>query len=184
MKMKSYKSFLIAFFLAFTHFTIGWSALENKSLNLDEAYSVYHAQQDKQQFIKIFEKEANPPLYFHLLHQWIKIFGTSERAIRSLSWLFQSFLIGIACFFFLIKQGFCQGVLVALALAFSSSLVHYGGIARPYSLATLFSMISILLLIENMNRSRLSITLLHALFLSLSSTSALCNYRIGFCTDF
>ncbi|MCJ7826492.1 hypothetical protein MUP56_02660, partial [Patescibacteria group bacterium] len=51
----------------------------------DEAFSVLLAQQP---LSVIFQKTSvEPPIYYMLLHFWIKFFGTSEIAARSLSFI-------------------------------------------------------------------------------------------------
>lgn len=54
-----------------------------QSLWRDEAFSILIAEQPLSSFIGKLNFE--PPLYYILLHFWIKIFGTSEIAARSLS---------------------------------------------------------------------------------------------------
>ncbi len=56
-----------------------------QSIWRDEAFSVLVAQKPLAAIIPKFTFE--PPLYYIFLHFWIKIFGTSEIAIRSLSLL-------------------------------------------------------------------------------------------------
>lgn len=58
----------------------------------DEAYSILAARQPLFHFLSSLTFE--PPLYYILLHFWIKVFGTSEIATRSLSLL--GFLIAVS----------------------------------------------------------------------------------------
>lgn len=57
--------------------------LGTESLWLDETASVWFASQPLANVLK--SEPTNPPLYYLLLHFWIKIFGTAEAAIRCLS---------------------------------------------------------------------------------------------------
>ncbi|GEM_PF-533930 len=56
-----------------------------QSLWRDEVFSIFLAQQPLSVFLPKLSFE--PPLYYILLHFWIKFFGTSEIAVRSLSLL-------------------------------------------------------------------------------------------------
>ena len=54
----------------------------------DEGWATTLAVKPIFQIIKIVAKDTSPPFYYLLLHTWMKIFGTSEVAIRSLSFIF------------------------------------------------------------------------------------------------
>ena len=54
----------------------------------DEAWAATLAVKSIWEIIKIVSHDTSPPLYYLFLHFWMKIFGTSEAAIRSLSFLF------------------------------------------------------------------------------------------------
>ncbi len=62
----------------------------------DEAFSILLAQQPLGSFITRIAFE--PPFYYILLHYWMKIFGTGEIAVRSLSLLGFSFACIVAVF--------------------------------------------------------------------------------------
>ena len=59
-----------------------------QSLWRDEAFSYLLAKKNIFQIIILTAKDFNPPLYYLILHYWIKIFGSSEIALRSLSFIF------------------------------------------------------------------------------------------------
>ncbi len=90
-------------------------------------------------------RDVHPPLYYLSLHYWIKLFGTSEFAARSLSAGFT--LVTVVVMYMLVKRLFSRSAasLAALFLALGPFLVRYGQEARMYamvaflmSLATLF----------------------------------------------
>ncbi len=54
----------------------------------DEAFSYLLAKKSVLNIFYITAKDFNPPLYYLVLHYWMRIFGTSEIAIRSLSLIF------------------------------------------------------------------------------------------------
>lgn len=107
-------------------------------ISLDEPYSIYQSQQTMGDFWKIFEHGNNPPLHFILLHVWIKLFGISAFAVRSLS-----VLISLVSIVFLYKLGrkfwskTFAGLLIGLFIF--SRVDHYVAMeARMYGLFTLF----------------------------------------------
>ena len=44
----------------------------------DEAFSYFMAKKNISEIIFLTAKDFNPPLYYSILHFWIKIFGGSE----------------------------------------------------------------------------------------------------------
>ena len=58
------------------------------SLWFDEAFSVHFASMDLHTMWEFLKFENNPPLYFGVLHFWMKLFGDSEIAVRALSMVF------------------------------------------------------------------------------------------------
>jgi len=109
----------------------------------DEAWAATLAVKPVWEIIKIVSHDTSPPLYYLFLHFWMKIFGTSEIAIRSLSFVF--FLI-TAIVVFLIgrhlwdkKTGFW-----ATLLAFANPFLFiYALEGRMYALLALTSTLSI-----------------------------------------
>ncbi|PCH69137.1 MAG: hypothetical protein COC01_02290 [Bacteroidetes bacterium] len=62
--------------------------IDDASLWVDEAFSIFYAQQPISNIIERATQGVNPPFYNILLHYWIKLWGISELATRSLSALF------------------------------------------------------------------------------------------------
>jgi len=54
----------------------------------DEAFAAVLAAKLPSEIIKIVSRDTSPPLYYLCLHLWMNLFGSSEVAIRSLSFLF------------------------------------------------------------------------------------------------
>jgi mannosyltransferase len=114
----------------------GWN-LGGESLWLDEAHSVIQAQRGVAQiWIHEATKDPNPPLYFTVLKFWMRAFGTSEAAVRSLSVVCgMAAIIGI--YLFGRTAGGVRLGLAAAALAATSPwLVIYSRDTRGYALAT------------------------------------------------
>ena len=59
--------------------------LDLQSLWNDEGTSVALAQRSLSTIAEQAAQDIHPPLYYFLLHGWIKLAGTSEAAVRSLS---------------------------------------------------------------------------------------------------
>jgi mannosyltransferase len=118
--------------------------LSEESLWLDEALSVTRAQQDLGELIETVRGvKGNPPLHYLLLHVWIKWWGSSEWAVRSLSVLF-----GMVGIYMLYRVGVLlfdktAGILGALFMALSSYHIFFAQEARGYTqmaMLALFSM--------------------------------------------
>jgi len=111
-----------------------------KSLWLDEAYSVWFAKQSLEYIWVVGPTfELHPPLYYSLLHIWL-LFGDSETALRLLS-----ALAGIATIPLIYglgrtiggaKQGHWIGLLASALFAISALHIMYAQEARPYALLT------------------------------------------------
>ncbi len=89
-------------------------------------------------------KDFNPPLYYYILHFWMKIFGSSEIALRSLSFVFYwatlyvVFLILQEVLKFNQRKSFAYLVLFAI----NPLLLYYGFEARMYTLLCFFATLS------------------------------------------
>ena len=59
----------------------------------DESFSLFISLQSLPDIVTLLCKGDNPPLWEILLHFWIRIFGVSEIAIRSLSLVFSALTI-------------------------------------------------------------------------------------------
>lgn len=109
----------------------------------DEAWAATLAIKPIFQIIQIVARDTSPPLYYLLLHYWMNIFGTSEIAIRSLSFLF--FLATVLGVYLIGKLLWDKktGILAAL-LAFSNPFLYlYAFEGRMYSLLVLTSTLSV-----------------------------------------
>lgn len=110
----------------------------NQSLWLDEAISVQVA--TKFSFLEIINqfapKDFNPPLYYLILHFWLKIFPATEFFIRLPSIIFGvlTALFIYKIYYFIFKEK--KEALFSLVLLLTSALhIYYSQEARAYSLA-------------------------------------------------
>jgi len=90
----------------------------------------------------------NPPLYFVILHYWIKIFGVSEFYLRLPSVIFS--VACVPCLYILGKKLFNPrvGLWGSFIAAFSALHVWYAQEARPYSLSVLLGLVSTYFLLK------------------------------------
>ena len=109
----------------------------NVSLWGDEAFAAVLAQFPPLKIIAKVAKDTSPPLYYLFLHFWMRLFGTSEVAIRALSF---SFFI-LTCFFIYLigKKLFNKetGILAAVLSLVNPFLFHYAFEGRMYALLVL-----------------------------------------------
>ena len=116
-----------------------------QSLWRDEAFSYFLAKKNIFEIIFLTAKDFNPPLYYLLLHFWIKIFGGSEIALRSMSLIFYW---GTIYFIFLflkeilkIKEKLFLFLFLILFVV-NPLLIYYAFEARMYTLLAFFSVFS------------------------------------------
>lgn len=110
----------------------------------DEAFSYFMAKKNIVEIIFLTAKDFNPPLYYFILHFWMKIFGESEIAIRSLSIVFFWATIYVVFLFitevFKIKQQKAFSYLILFIV--NPLLLYYAFEARMYSMLAFFSTLS------------------------------------------
>ena len=100
----------------------------------DEAFSAILSMKSIPEIIKIISRDTSPPLYNITEHIWFQIFGTSEVAIRSLSFLYY-----LTAVFFVYKIGAHlwnrkTGVLAALLTSLNPFFFIYAFEGRMYSI--------------------------------------------------
>ncbi len=62
--------------------------LSYKSISIDEAIGSFYAVEDLERVVILTINDVHPPLFYVVHHFWIKIFGTSEMALRSIAIFF------------------------------------------------------------------------------------------------
>lgn len=120
---------------------------------LDEPFSIFHAQQNLNEFVPILNQGNNSPLYFIVLHFWIKLFGISALGVRSLSIVFS--LVTIVYFYKISKLSLSGYVkfLPVLFFIFSRFFHYHSMEARMYMLFTMFFTILIHQALQLANRN-------------------------------
>lgn len=128
--------------------------LENSSLYLDEAYSLFYAQQDFTGLSAIFAREANPPLYFVTLFGWVHLFGANVFSGRMLSLLFSAILLLVLGGWISKRFGVMSSVVFCLLYISSPTVINMSMEIRTFSLTALLIALAVLWFInfwENKN---------------------------------
>ena len=119
---------------------LSFYSLGNKNLWLDETVSTHIAGFDWPTMWKVMStNDPNMGLYYVLLHFWLRLFGTGEFAVRSLSAIMAVasivpvYAIGVRLF------GARAGFLASSLLAVNSFFIHYAQETRSYTLFLLLA---------------------------------------------
>lgn len=115
-----------------------------QSIWRDEAFSCLLAQKNIGEIFLLTAKDSNPPLYYFLLHYWIRMFGHFEIALRSLSLVF--FCMTAYVFFLFLHKIFryspCRSFLYLLLFIANPVLHYYAFETRMYTMFAFFSLTS------------------------------------------
>lgn len=123
--------------------------LGHQSLWYDEIVSLTLAKQPFGAMLRgIARTESTPPLYYVLLWVWVRVFGTSVDALRSLSACFG--ILTVAVLYLAARVRFSRGAaLVSGALAATNPmLIWYSQETRAYALAVFFVACSLYFLLR------------------------------------
>lgn len=129
--------FFIIVFAIVLKLAISLPFIESFPIDLDEPFSIFHAQKSLPELMELFGSENNPPLHFILLHFWEKLFGINAFSVRTMSLLFS--VLTIPLLYELSRKYVSQfGSILLLTLFIFSDFHHYHGLeARTYSLLIL-----------------------------------------------
>jgi len=128
--------------------------IESRPIWVDEGLSILYATIDWTEVVDLRRSGTNPPLYHFLLSGWVKLFGTSAVAIRSLSLVFGLAALGTV---FLLGRRLAGVRVAAVAtglLALGNLSVGYAQEARFYALLQFLSLLASLLLCRLMSAPR------------------------------
>lgn len=129
----------------------------NQSFWRDEAFSYVLASKNIFDIIYYTAKDFNPPLYYILLHIWMKLFGTSEISLRTLSFLFFWGTVYIAFDFmhYVLKISYKKASFYIFLIIINPILLFYAFEARMYTMLSFFAALSYFAL--HTNRKKLYI---------------------------
>jgi 4-amino-4-deoxy-L-arabinose transferase-like glycosyltransferase len=113
--------------------------LGQPSLWNDELFSRYYADLFGLKYLWTtgLPREDSPPLYYMAVAGWMRLFGTSEAAMRSLSLV--ASVLALPLVYLIGKELFdrWRGLLAALIMALSPMQIHFAQEARTYALLLL-----------------------------------------------
>jgi mannosyltransferase len=112
-------------------------AYTSSPLWLDEALTVHIAQLPLSEMIDALRADGNPPLYYGLLHGWMRVFGDSDIAVRSLSGVLSVATIPLLWLAAERLAGRAAATWAVVLLGLSPFAVRYATEARPYALVML-----------------------------------------------
>ena len=115
-----------------------------QSIWRDEAFSYLLAKKNFFEIITLSSKDFTPPLYYLILHFWMKIFESSEIALRSLSFIFYWGTVYLGFLFLenIFKTNIKKAFFYTLLIAINPLLLYYAFEARAYSMFAFFSALS------------------------------------------
>jgi len=150
--------------------------LDHRDIAMDEPFTIFYAQADFHTLFEMLKTENNPPLFFILLHFWIKVFGISAFSVRFLPMIFST--LTALVIFFLGKRFVSQrvGLVAALIFTFSNYHLLFAHEARVYSLFGLLAVSSMYLYLQVSHRY----DLLSAIFLIIINILLIYSHFFGF----
>ncbi len=149
----------------------------NFGLTYDEIFSYDIAKQNLIQLTKtLLTNDYHPPLYFILLHFWMKIFGKSDIVIQYLSVFISVFAIIPLYYIGKTLKNRALGLILILLYAFSQVMIAQSILARFYIIAMVFVLISLyfgLRITEESDIKNIRLFFIFSLFALYSQTSAI-----------
>ncbi len=106
------------------------------------AFSIAMARASLTDSIAWTAQDVHPPLYYHLLHFWIRLCGDTALATRFFSLLVS--VASIPLFYLLARRAMnsTAGLVVALLATVSPFCIYYAQETRMYALVTFLTMLS------------------------------------------
>ena len=127
---------LLAFLIDFVHIT-------NASIEFDESVSIAYARLSITSLLSTLTGgDANMSFYHVLLNLWVRMFGESELAVRSLSALFGALAVSVIYLLGARLFGRTAGLVAALLFALDTFVVQFADTARSYAMLVLLVLLS------------------------------------------
>lgn len=110
----------------------------------DEAFSYFMAKKSIIEIIFFTAKDFNPPLYYLFLHFWMKVFGSTEIALRSLSIVFYWGTVYVVFLFLnkIFKMRERKASFYLILFIINPLLLYYSFEARMYTMLAFLATLS------------------------------------------
>ena len=118
-------------------------SLDTRSFWLDETTAVRQATWPIPELIERMSDNVHPPLFHYLLHYWIRLFGSSEVAVRSFSVTWGILAIPLAYWAASVIYGRRSGLFAAGIVSLAPFFVWYSQEARMYTMMLVFALIAV-----------------------------------------
>lgn len=143
---------------------------------IDEIFTVEGLSESILTLVKYWFSAGHVPIYFISLHYWMQLFGITEFAVRFPSLICD--VVSIYIVFILGRKLFDEksGLLASYLFAVSTINIYYSQCAKPYSMTTLFTLLSFLFLLKVLDKNTMLFWISYiffTLFALFSSPSAL-----------
>ena len=117
-------------------------ALGTDELWLDEANTIGVVRDELLDLVRALAHDNKPPLYYLAVHAWLRVFGESEAALRSLSALFGLLTVGLCFVFGRDLLGTRAAIVAAMLAGLTPISVHYSREGRNYAMLTFFVLLA------------------------------------------
>lgn len=134
--------YLLPSLLLIGNFVLKIIYLDYGDIGGDEPFTIFYSQVDYPTFYEMMQNENNPPLYFVLLHFWIKIFGISPFSVRFLPLIFSSLTVLVVFMFGKKFFNLRIAILASVLFTFSNYHIFFAHETRVYSLFALLAVAS------------------------------------------
>ncbi len=169
-------SFYLPLAIFILNFILKIWCLDRRDLAMDEPFTVFFAQADLPDLFIMLKSENNPPLFFLLLHFWIKIFGISPISVRFLPMIFSSLT---AVIIYLTGRRYLTGrvgLVAALLYTFSNYHMIFAHESRVYSLFAMLAALSMFIFFSFKSRKALK----SIIFLAIVNALHVYSHFFGF----
>lgn len=131
-----------------------FAGISRSSIWYDEAFTMMLIRLNPAEIWVRNMRDVHPPLHYLVMHYWVKLFGTSELAARSLSALFMIACIPLA--YLLVKRlsNRQSARLAALFVATGPYIIRFAQEARMYAMVTFLLMLATFLLVRAIQDKR------------------------------
>ena len=163
------RGFLLLFAILILGVFLRLHQLNFQSLWLDELHSVIGASPESSvgQVVE-YSKNDQPPLYFLLLHFWLRVFGNEDYQARLLSVLFGVMTIPVMFLLGRLYRGTAFGLMLALMIAINYHCIYFSQEARFYALFLLLALTSYLFFLKALSKGNMGSFICFSIFSALS----------------